>query len=264
MGLTYYLQAHVPAFLLPVIRLQIWLMLLCAVFLPLEHWFSLRHQPLAWTTRLKDVGLYFVNSLTQAYILTAILSVCVRGIQFILPALPAWGAQLPLPAKWIIGFFLGDFCYYWAHRFSHSNQWLWRFHAMHHEPRQLYFMINTHAHPFDILFTRLASVLPMFLLGLAAPNANGGVMAASVIVLGTLWGFAVHANLRWRLTWMSAIVATPHFHHWHHTARAPLHRNFAAMLPIFDKLFGSWYLPQQWPVEYGIVINSDHEVEARP
>jgi hypothetical protein len=30
-------------------------------------------------------------------------------------------------------------------------------------------------------------------------------------------------------------------------------KNYASMLPIMDKLFGTWYMPKkQWPTKYGI------------
>ena len=32
-----------------------------------------------------------------------------------------------------------------------------------------------------------------------------------------------------------------------------LNKNYASMLPIMDKLFGTWYMPKkQWPPRYGI------------
>jgi sterol desaturase/sphingolipid hydroxylase (fatty acid hydroxylase superfamily) len=68
-----------------------------------------------------------------------------------------------------------------------------------------------------------------------------------------MWGFFIHANLRWRFGWLSLLVATPAFHHWHHTNDEHVDKNYASMLPIMDILFGSWYMPrEQWPPVYGI------------
>jgi len=46
----------------------------------------------------------------------------------------------------------------------------------------------------------------------------------------------------------------PAFHHWHHTKDGPayINKNYAAIFPWVDKLFGSFYLPKQWPTKYGI------------
>ena len=48
------------------------------------------------------------------------------------------------------------------------------------------------------------------------------------------------------------MLATPAFHHWHHTRCEHANRNFASMLPLLDKLFGTWHLPDTWPAAYGI------------
>jgi sterol desaturase/sphingolipid hydroxylase (fatty acid hydroxylase superfamily) len=49
------------------------------------------------------------------------------------------------------------------------------------------------------------------------------------------------------------LIATPAFHHWHHTLGEPRDRNYASMLPCMDRLFGTWHLPRkQWPSSYGI------------
>jgi len=73
------------------------------------------------------------------------------------------------------------------------------------------------------------------------------------LLVGSMWGFFIHANLRWRFGWLSLLVATPAFHHWHHTNDEHVDKNYASMLPIMDILFGSWYMPrEQWPPVYGI------------
>jgi sterol desaturase/sphingolipid hydroxylase (fatty acid hydroxylase superfamily) len=51
------------------------------------------------------------------------------------------------------------------------------------------------------------------------------------------------------------MLATPAFHHWHHTNDGAeyINKNYAAILPIMDILFGSFYLPKhRWPQQYGI------------
>jgi sterol desaturase/sphingolipid hydroxylase (fatty acid hydroxylase superfamily) len=74
-----------------------------------------------------------------------------------------------------------------------------------------------------------------------------------VLLVGTLWGFFIHANLRWRLGWLGHLISTPAFHHWHHTNDEHINHNYASMLPFMDKLFGTWYMPKnQWPPKYGI------------
>lgn len=50
----------------------------------------------------------------------------------------------------------------------------------------------------------------------------------------------------------AAVIATPFFHRWHHTNDARRDRNYAAMFPFVDHVFGTYQSPDQWPAGYGI------------
>jgi sterol desaturase/sphingolipid hydroxylase (fatty acid hydroxylase superfamily) len=143
--------------------------------------------------------------------------------------------------------------FYWGHRWTHEIPFLWRFHSIHHSPEHVYFLISSRAHPIDSVFTRLCGMIPAYVLGVASPLTPTGSLVPVVIVLvATTWGFFIHSNLRWRLGPLESLIATPAFHHWHHTLGEPRDRNFASMLPWMDRLFGTHYLPRQWPSAYGI------------
>jgi lathosterol oxidase len=63
----------------------------------------------------------------------------------------------------------------------------------------------------------------------------------------------IHANVKWEFRRVRSVVATPAFHHWHHSAeRAAVDKNFAVHTPIWDILFGTYYLPNRWPDTYGL------------
>src|SRR4029079_11365913 len=64
----------------------------------------------------------------------------------------------------------------------------------------------------------------------------------------------IHANLRWEFGPLRWLLATPQFHHWHHTAeRDAVDKNFAVHLPVIDWLFGTHHLPKgKWPEAYGL------------
>ncbi len=63
----------------------------------------------------------------------------------------------------------------------------------------------------------------------------------------------IHANVRWEFRPLRRLVATPAFHHWHHSAeREVVDKNFAVHTPIWDILFGTYYLPNRWPSAYGL------------
>lgn len=63
----------------------------------------------------------------------------------------------------------------------------------------------------------------------------------------------MHSNVRFEFGPLKHLFVTPRFHHWHHTAKAPLDRNFAVHLPVIDRIFGTHHLPERaWPESYGI------------
>ena len=62
-----------------------------------------------------------------------------------------------------------------------------------------------------------------------------------MIALGIVWGFFIHANLRWRLGPLEWLVATPAFHHWHHSRNDHINRNYASTLPLLDPA-AAWYV----------------------
>ncbi len=68
-------------------------------------------------------------------------------------------------------------------------------------------------------------------------------MPALIVLVVTMWGFFIHANVRWRLGPLEWLISTPAFHHWHHTLAEPRDRNYASMLPWMDWIFGTYYLP---------------------
>jgi sterol desaturase/sphingolipid hydroxylase (fatty acid hydroxylase superfamily) len=127
---------------------------------------------------------------------------------------------------------------------------------VHHSPAQLDWLVNTRAHPVDWLFVRLCGLLPLSLLGLAQPGQAGLDWVPLLVTLfGSAWGYFIHANLRWRAGWLEQVLATPAFHHWHHEdlgIGGRGHGNFAAFMPVLDRLFGTLHLPaHDWPQRYG-------------
>jgi sterol desaturase/sphingolipid hydroxylase (fatty acid hydroxylase superfamily) len=148
---------------------------------------------------------------------------------------------------------VNDIGAYWGHRALHAWPRLWRFHAVHHSAEQLDWLVNTRAHPFDIVFMRLAGLAPIYLIGLA--QATGGRLdngVAILTIITTLWNFFIHANIRVRLGPLEWVVSSPAFHHWHHTNDEHRDRNFAFIFPLIDRIFGTAWLPKEWPSVYGV------------
>jgi hypothetical protein len=105
---------------------------------------------------------------------------------------------------------VGETAYYWAHRLSHQIPFLWRFHAIHHSAEQLDFLVNTRMHPADLVWSRMVMLTPIFALGLANPLHFGdGLIATTVLLSGSMWGYFIHSNVRWRLEPIEWLLTTP-------------------------------------------------------
>jgi sterol desaturase/sphingolipid hydroxylase (fatty acid hydroxylase superfamily) len=247
---------HLGSIALNVLQLGIWLVLLTAVFVPLERLFALHRQKVLRKAIGNDVAYYFLSSLAPKLLLVLPLS----GLAWLTHrtgplGFYEWIAALPFGARFVAALLIGELGAYWGHRWSHEIPLLWRFHAVHHSAEEVDWLVHTRAHPVDMFFTRLCAYVPMYLLGLAQPTGNGMDLAPYLVtVVSTVWGFYIHSNLKWRLGWLEWVVASPAFHHWHHTNDGPefLNKNYAPLLPCVDLFFGTLYLPKrQWPGKYG-------------
>ncbi|MEO9000788.1 MAG: sterol desaturase family protein [Rhodanobacter sp.] len=233
-----------------ILRLAFWLLLLCAIFVPLERLAGIKRQAFIRPEFLTDLGYYALNSILVGVVLGTPLIFMGAALHQLIPAAALDSvAGLPGGVRLILALLVGEIGFYWAHRLTHQTPFLWRFHSIHHSAKDIDFLTNTRAHPVDMVFTRMCGFIPVLAFGL---TGGGTTVTALVLVIGTLWGFFIHANVRWRFGFLEHVIATPFFHRWHHTNDARRDRNYAAMFPFVDHLFGTYQSPTRWPDQYGI------------
>ncbi len=253
----HHIQTALPGWAIEAVKFANGLVLLTVLFVPLERLFPLQRQAAlrqGWRT---DVAYYFLTSLLPGKIIVlpvlALLwlmhAIAPQGILTGVSDLPGW-------ARFALGMLVAEFGFYWGHRAMHASAMLWRFHAVHHSARELDWLVNTRAHPVDLVVVRLCGYLPLYLLGLAAPAGNTlDWVPLLVTLVGSTWGYVLHANLQWPLASLERVIATPAFHHWHHEhlgADGTQHSNYAATLPLMDMLFGTFRASNaKWPERYG-------------
>ncbi|MEZ4278717.1 MAG: sterol desaturase family protein [Myxococcota bacterium] len=155
----------------------------------------------------------------------------------------------PLPLQIVEVLFVADLTQYAGHRLMHETPWLWRFHAVHHCPEEMDWLAGSRMHFAEVLLIRSLVITPIYLMGFAEAAVN-----AYVVWVG-IQSVLIHSNVRIRFGWLEHVFVTPHFHHWHHAADAEaIDRNYAASLPILDRLFGTYASPRdRWPERYGVV-----------
>ncbi|MCA9692743.1 MAG: sterol desaturase family protein [Myxococcales bacterium] len=152
--------------------------------------------------------------------------------------------------RWLQGIealVLLDFTGYWIHRLFHRGR-LWRFHAVHHSSRRLTWLSAARLHPINDLLTRLVQVIGLLLLGFDP------MVLAGVVPFTNFYALLLHARLPWDYGRLRYVIASPAFHRWHHTSEAEgCDKNFAGFLPIWDLLFGTFFMPRDRPpIRFGV------------
>jgi lathosterol oxidase len=230
------------------------LLLYTAVFIPLERFFALRaEQPVFRRQWVVDLTYFFVNSLLVEVLtlLTLTPALVLFGWARVDVLTSAIGA-LPVALQVPLVLLVADFTQYWVHRLFHRVPRLWHFHAIHHSAEQMDWLAGSRLHLVDVIVTRGLVYVPIFVLGFS----EAALMVYVVLVAAQ--ATFIHANVRWELRPIRAVIATPAFHHWHHSAeRAAIDKNFAVHTPIWDRLFGTYYLPDRWPSSYGLADGRD-------
>jgi sterol desaturase/sphingolipid hydroxylase (fatty acid hydroxylase superfamily) len=141
-------------------------------------------------------------------------------------------------------FTAGDFLGYWQHRLFHRRP-LWRFHAIHHSSRDLDWLSSVRVHPVNDVLSRMIVAVPLVAVGFNT------TIVALYAPFATFYAILLHANLNWDYGPLRFVIASPAFHRWHHTGQAEgLDKNFAGMFPVWDLLFGTFYMPRGRQAEF--------------
>lgn len=220
------------------------------LFIPVERIFPHRGEQAVFRAEWREDLFYYLVSSMLVQILTYLTFAPAQTVLGLAPLthVRAWVGGLPFVVQFVAIMFLTDLVQYWVHRAFHRVPWLWHFHAVHHSAQSMDWMAGARMHFLEILALRSTTVIPMFVLGFSAAAMN------SYIFTVYLYSTFVHANLGWRFPVIEKLLVTPRFHHWHHgIEREAIDVNFAVHFPVLDRLFGTYYLPEnQWPSGYGI------------
>ena len=147
------------------------------------------------------------------------------------------------PDGWTGGWFILvdililDCWIYWWHRINHEVQFLWRFHEVHHLDETLDASSALRFHFGEVLLSSLVRAAVIIALGIPFTSV---VFFETAVAISAIFH---HSNTRlpgWLERPLSWFVVTPSIH-WvhHHAIRRDTDSNYAALLSVWDRIFGS-------------------------
>lgn len=153
-----------------------------------------------------------------------------------------WSTWLAIPLATALAFLWADFWFYWFHRAQH--RFLWRFHAVHHSIENLS-AVNSYHHWTEPFVWIALITLPMTLIDIGFyPRA------AALTFFFTLQPAFIHSATRLNFGPLGRLLIDNRFHRIHHSIEERhFDKNFGAMTPLWDWLFGTIHMPApgEWP-----------------
>lgn len=207
------------------------------------YWAKRRPGMYSLVDTLSNAGLALMHQLADALAWAAMIGLYYVVYQYRLFELAA--------SLWSIAalVLVQDFLYYWWHRASHRIRWMWASHVTHHSSERLN-LSTAFRQSLTYPISGMTLIwLPLALIGFDPRH----IIAVVAINLG--FQFFVHTQAIGKLGWLEWVLNTPSIHRVHH-ARNPkyIDRNYAGVLVIWDRLFGTYVEEDPAvPCEYGII-----------
>ena len=150
------------------------------------------------------------------------------------------------PWTYVAAFVGADLAYYWWHRLSHTVNFLWAGHVVHHQSEEFNLSVALRQNWVAGL-TGAFFYLPLALLGV--PPAAFALMRSFMI----LYQFWIHTELVGRLGPLEWIFNCPSHHRVHHGINPRyVDKNYAGTFIVWDRLFGTFEPETERPV-YGVL-----------
>jgi len=156
---------------------------------------------------------------------------------------------------WVVAAILCDLGYYWVHRAAHELNILWAAHQVHHSSED-YNLTTAFRQSMIMKFGNWPFYLPMAFF----------VPPTQLIVhvqFNLLYQFWIHTELVKDIGPLEYILNSAKHHRVHHGSnRYCLDKNYAGVLIIWDRMFGTfeWERDDE-PVVYGLVDQVNHNLQ---
>jgi len=153
--------------------------------------------------------------------------------------------------SWLLIFFLEDFSYYLNHRIGHRSRLFWASHVVHHSSEK-YNLSTALRQTWTGGFYGFIFWVWLAFLGFHP------LMILTQMSVSLIYQYWIHTELINKMPkWFEAIFNTPSHHRVHH-GNNPLYldKNYAGILIIWDKLFGTFQPElEEEKVVYGLTTN---------
>jgi alkylglycerol monooxygenase len=156
------------------------------------------------------------------------------------------------PWTWVLSMLGVDLGYYWVHRFAHEINFMWAGHQTHHSSED--YTLTTALR--QGVFQKYSSWIFYLPMALFIPPS----VFAVHIQFNLLYQFWIHTNAINKIGPLEYILNTPSHHRVHHGVnRYCIDKNYAGVLIIWDRMFGTFEPEQDRDdIVYGLV----HQVQS--
>lgn len=140
-----------------------------------------------------------------------------------------------MPVQALLTFLLLDLMYYLWHKASHSFDWMWLFHKVHHSDDSLNITTAFRIHLVELLISCGLTAAVIFVSG---ANVTTVLMYEIIMVFFVMFH---HTNISFMgEKFLSLVFVVPYLHRVHHsTERSEHDTNYGAVFSIWDRLFGT-------------------------
>lgn len=185
---------------------------------------------------MSNIALGIMNAVIAGFIfVTLVLMVTTWAMEHQFGVLN-W-LQLPLAIEFIIGLLLFDCWQYWWHRINHVVAFFWRFHAVHHSDAAMDASSAVRFHTVEIIYSSAIRLMILPLIGLSIEHLLVYELFLLPVILFHHSNIAIPEKLDKVLR---VFIVTPRIHWVHHShIRVETDSNYASLLSVWDRLFGS-------------------------
>jgi len=196
-----------------------------------------------WGDSGANIIIFILNQLLEK---TAYGLIGLIGLMFV-HSFISW--EIPMNIwTWIAAIVLADLTYYWMHRLEHEHRILWASHSVHHSSEDYNLTVSMRLSIVESIFEWIF-LIPMILMGFSPFQT---IIALVLVAQYQTW---IHTERIVKLGWLDEIFNTPSVHRVHHGSNEKyLDKNYAGILILWDKLFGTFQREEE-KVVYGLTKN---------